>query len=645
MHKDTGAVEPAEAAADTELGTDIGPYRLLKVLGRGGMGTVYLAEHRELATRAAVKVISTERAGDAVVIQRLRREAELAAKINSPAIAKVYSFGIHGTCPYLAMEYVEGQTLAAVLRDKKSLSISQAMPIIDDICCALKAVHALNVVHRDIKLSNIMLQNDRAKLLDFGIAGILTESMDLDQRLTRAGHIIGTPVYMAPEQCSGGRVDKRADVYSLACVIYEMISGSAIFAAESTMGFMLAHLNETPCMPSPLIPTDLLNVLKKALAKDPDQRFQTIEEFHCEITACNLTSFSASPIKQSHRKQGSRQFAWIVGLLLVLVLAKFAFEWRTKAIIMAEKHLSQPAYIRFLESSLKVSQQLHDQQSTEVILERLSNQYDRPQRALILLRLADALDDSDSSISYATTAFELAKRINDTTNIWDKNGLVIPAEAIKLANFRSQIIGAWLSHPKFEPQANTAIYNLLIAQVSYELDCDHSPAKAEYFLTLADKISKSVTTDRSRIYHLKALILMQAKRYDEALAYVEKNIAYSEPEGRVAMMYFTLDILGAKGDDAGLFKESKRCVEECDAYIKGTPAIDQTPASLFKARYLLNVYSRCALIAHKNQDYDRARKTNLKALHYAQLAKPDEVDTLNLRIASEEALCASKANK
>ncbi|MGW7525754.1 protein kinase domain-containing protein [Streptomyces sp. NPDC054783] len=254
-----------------------GRYELVEKLGQGGMGTVHRGVDRRLRRAVAVKLLSSMLAHDPQSRARFRREAHAAAALNHPAVATIHDVGEEphpdGPRPYLVMEYVQGATLAEVLR-------GGPLPVVDAInaaCAVLDALrhsHECGIVHRDIKPSNIMLTGpDTVKVLDFGIAKAFTEAAT---RITGSGAALGTPAYLSPEQIKGAEIDHRADLYAMGCLLHELLTGQPPFRGESPFAVMHQHLFAAPepvARLRPQIPPAVEAVILRALAKDPEERF------------------------------------------------------------------------------------------------------------------------------------------------------------------------------------------------------------------------------------------------------------------------------------------------------------------------------------------------------------------------------------
>ena len=223
-----------------------GRYELHRRLGRGGMAEVYLARDQLLDRPVAVKVLFPALATDQGFVERFRREAQAAANLQHPNIVSVFDWGEANGTYFIVMEYVEGHTLAEMLRDEGRLHPDRAAEITADIAAALGFAHRNRVVHRDVKPGNVLITRDGGvKVADFGIARALSDSTD--QNLTKTGSVMGTATYFSPEQARGAAVDPRSDIYSLGCVLYEMTTGHPPFTGDSAVAIAYKHVQENPC--------------------------------------------------------------------------------------------------------------------------------------------------------------------------------------------------------------------------------------------------------------------------------------------------------------------------------------------------------------------------------------------------------------
>lgn len=258
-------------------GTPFGRYRLIEVLGRGGMGEVWRAYDTETKRTVAIKVLPPYLADDNEFVQRFRREAEAAAQLNSPHVIPIHQYGEIDGRLYVDMRLIDGRDLGTLLTEGP-LETGRAVRIIDQVAKALHAAHKVGLIHRDVKPSNILLDGDDfAYLIDFGIARAADET-----RMTKSGNMIGTLAYIAPERLDiQTEEDGRADIYSLACVLYEALTGKPPFSGATAAQLIAAHLNTPPPRPSiaqPDVPPLVDEVIATGMAKDPNQRYATTIE-------------------------------------------------------------------------------------------------------------------------------------------------------------------------------------------------------------------------------------------------------------------------------------------------------------------------------------------------------------------------------
>jgi serine/threonine-protein kinase len=254
-----------------------GRYRVDSELGRGGMARVYHATDTVLGRAVAVKVLSPQYADDANFVTRFRREAQAAARLNHPNLVQVYDTGSDDGVQYIVMEYVDAKTLAEYMAGGGRIMPDRAIELTEAVCDALAVAHAQGVIHRDVKPANIMVTRDgQVKVTDFGIARVTT-----NETVQQTAAVLGTASYLSPEQAQGGHIDQRSDLYSLGCVLYEMLTGRPPFTADSPVAVASKHVLEQPIPPSRLnadVSPALDAVVMRALAKNPDNRYQSAEE-------------------------------------------------------------------------------------------------------------------------------------------------------------------------------------------------------------------------------------------------------------------------------------------------------------------------------------------------------------------------------
>lgn len=272
-------------------------YSLGSEIGRGATSKIYSAKHDGTGASLAIKVLHRSIGDDEEMINRFKKEAFISSKLSSPNTVSVYDYGLLADGrPYMVMEHITGQSAGDVIEKEGAISLQRALPIFIQTASGLQHAHALGVMHRDVKPCNIMLvergkTRDWVKLIDFGLAKRFLQNNDME--LTRAGEVLGSPVYMSPEQCAGKKIDHRTDIYSMGCLMYEMLTGLPVFDADTPLAMMNKHVFDLPTelalrhsaleILPPLTLARIQNIIFKSLAKAVDDRYQTAQELQNDL--------------------------------------------------------------------------------------------------------------------------------------------------------------------------------------------------------------------------------------------------------------------------------------------------------------------------------------------------------------------------
>jgi len=298
-----------------------GQFRIVKRIGTGGMGAVYKAEQPDMNRHVAIKILHAKYLARKDLVSRFRREARAMSHLSHPNTARVYLYGqlTDGAC-YIAMEYLAGKNLAQVVRIEGTIQPDRAVRIMIQVCGALEEAHRAGIIHRDLKPENVFLTNqggiaDFPKVLDFGLAKVTEREMRPGSMiLTQEGMVFGTPEFMSPEQARGLKLDPRSDIYSLGCILYEMLTGQLPFEASHPTEFLSHHVKTPPVPleerdPNLSFPAGLESVVMRSLAKKPDDRYPTASDFAMALKGCIGAGLSDSVIDMAvPRSEDSQRF-------------------------------------------------------------------------------------------------------------------------------------------------------------------------------------------------------------------------------------------------------------------------------------------------------------------------------------------------
>ncbi|MGB0000625.1 MAG: protein kinase, partial [Candidatus Acidiferrales bacterium] len=312
------------------LGSDFGPrYRIEALLGQGGMGCVYKAYDKELNRTVAIKVVRQGVMGEVDALNRFKQELVLASKISHKNILRIHDLGEVNGMKFISMAYVEGQDLHQLIKDNPRLPLEQVLKFATQLAGALAAAHAEDVVHRDLKPQNILVDKDgQVYISDFGLAKSFAAGA---VGMTQTGALLGTPRYMSPEQVEGKPTDGRSDIYSYGLILYEMATGDVPFTGDSTLGVMYQRIKEKPKNPKLInasLPNWLVRVIMRCLEKDPDARYQNAYEILADLqgsqSGSGISRHSGSSIQIQLPEFASRRWVPIVGAIVGVVILALA---------------------------------------------------------------------------------------------------------------------------------------------------------------------------------------------------------------------------------------------------------------------------------------------------------------------------------
>src|SRR6202050_5618163 len=327
---DTATIQTVDPTV-LKPGTDFGPrYRIEALLGQGGMGRVYKATDKELSRTVAIKVVRQGVVGEEDALNRFKQELILASKISHKNILRIHDMGEVAGMKFITMSFVEGQDLHQLIRDNPKLPLERVLKFAQQLAGALAAAHAEDVVHRDLKPQNILLdKNDQVYISDFGLAKSFAEGA---VGMTQTGAFLGTPRYMSPEQVEGKATDGRSDLYAYGLILYEMVTGDVPFTGDSTLKVMYQRIQEKPKSPKLVnadLPNWLVRIIMRCLEKDPADRYQTAYEILADLQGADTgsrsgVSHSGSSIQIRLPEFAERRWVWAAAGGVMLIALAFA---------------------------------------------------------------------------------------------------------------------------------------------------------------------------------------------------------------------------------------------------------------------------------------------------------------------------------
>jgi tRNA A-37 threonylcarbamoyl transferase component Bud32 len=308
-------------------------YKIVDLLGMGGMGSVYKAEHTVLSKTCAIKLVHPQRF-DQDSLQRFKLEAKATSMLKHPNIVGIHDYGINeGFLPYIVMEYLEGKSLESIIQSEGPLSRERFFKVFEQVCDGLGHAHQQGIIHRDLKPANIFIctengEGDRVKIVDFGIAKLIPQDGSPETtKITLTGEVVGSPLYMSPEQCSGGTLDTRSDIYSLGLVMHEVLTGDCVFDGSPTQVMRKQILEPAELHSREKLSEDMKQIIQKCLMKDPSERFQSVEELKTELLKIKNPPTLPNPVALAEANdvslvsQSGYTGTWKIVALVIAIIA------------------------------------------------------------------------------------------------------------------------------------------------------------------------------------------------------------------------------------------------------------------------------------------------------------------------------------
>ena len=519
-----------------------GKYQVVSFIGSGGMSSVYLVKHLLLNKTLALKMIHPHLASDKESLARFQREAEATSRLDHPNLVKVHDFGISDDgSPYIIMDYIEGRTLSKAISGKE-LDTDRVVHIISQSCAALAHAHNRSVVHRDIKPSNIMLVKNETddffvKVVDFGIAQLVVEDAEV-ARLTQTGQIFGTPLYMSPEQCQGQRLDARTDIYSLACVMYEALTGKTPFAGSSVYELIFKQINEAPSgfgnsVPDRQKKEALETIIFRALAKDPSDRYQTMESLKDDLDNVNeapasgIFGFISRFVRQWYFRQLTRNLRPMLTRIPLIAITVLVLGGITAFALLPQLQYLQPTPDVWKKLDKEGQVQFDRGQKQEAL-----NTFDRA------LDVAKKLDDKKMQLSSLEELLDIRRARGDAAQVAN-----IEAELKKLNNpslqaqhlledltQATQELKGKVTDPKEQERLRDLCGSAIDSAMTLRAQAELPTSKA--ILELAQGIvEKAFGQDDAlmiRCVHNLAIVAHNQGRYDDAIAGYKKAMLVEE---------------------------------------------------------------------------------------------------------------------
>jgi TolB-like protein len=591
-----------------DSGETLGPYRILEKIGEGGMGEVYRAHDSRLQRTVAIKIL-TPQGATLDRIERFELEARAAAALNHPNILTIHDVGRHGDTAYLAMEWVDGRTLRDELRGG-ALPHRRTIQIAQQIADGLAAAHAAGVVHRDLKPENVMVRpGGVAKIVDFGLAKLNLTTPEPEPGVTRTalsepGVVMGTVGYMSPEQASGHALDYRSDQFALGLVIYEMVTGRRPFARPTTAQTIAATIEtEPPALESlrPDVPPHLAAIVRRLLAKNPDERYESTRDLALELRSMAEPSVAPIAVATSRRLRKGFAVAAVVGIFILLAAAALAVSWwRNPVTTVADTDRPLLAVRPFRSLSPDAGQGYFAAGMTEEIRGQLS------QIAALRLLSRDGLDGYEDA-KQAVRELGLRHLVDGSVRV-DGKRVRVSAELVDASTLQT----LWSDHYDRDLADILTVQSQIAQQIARALQANLSPAEQL-------QIEKRPTGNiEAYTLFLQSLQAGNTNRAQNVAAIDQLRQALArDPQFALARAHLAYRLMFLSNYDSAAYLEQ--------AIAEGEAAVRMDPA-LFYGHYALGTaYGRKGLAAQSRQAFLRALELDPNATDAMNNFKNEEI--------------------
>lgn len=571
-----------------------GRYKITKVIGRGGMGSVYQAHDLYIKRNVALKMLHREFASKPIIIQRFQKEVEAIAKLSHPGIVKVHDLGVaEDGSQFMVMDLVEGRGLDALLKEKHNLPVKEALDIVTQVVESVEHAHEKGVIHRDLKPSNIIISTDvqgvtKVRLVDFGIAKLIDPEGD-NSKLTQTGDLFGSPQYMSPEQCRGEKLDQRADIYAIGCIFFEMITGQIAFNDENAVKTILKHLNDTrPAVKKELnVPDSVTAVIDRCLEKRKEDRYEDCHQLLCDLKKIEAGKLVRRHVASNKKKALIKQV--VIGTAAILLATQIFNGLKTSTTTETGKTpISMSNSWQALDNEGQKALNKGDLAQSEKWLEEAAstssasaNERSRSLRKLALI--SHMKNESKKEIQFDEKANRM-EEASDSSNI----------------SARLALKQALLLLPNTLDDKQSKNLSLLAKQINSLVDSDiragHAHRDVPILNLSIDKLNNSAITQQQTLSSLlssRCRAYISEREYSQALKdakRINKDFPSSSPEAKFENQLLLSVCLSSTGQNQEAIESAEKLLSQVDAANIPLPlkAVQKARSSFLLGSLLLN---------------------------------------------------------